>query len=132
MFKEALRSEIVSPPELLHKLHENGLVGVDITIEEFYYAIDLGNRYNKLSGYDRIALSIAKYRNIRLLTGDNALRKAAAKENVEVFGTIGLLDELYHGNHIAKNEYEYCLKKLLENQERRLPHDELQKRIEDI
>ena len=47
MFKEALRSEIVSPPELLHKLHENGLVGVDITIEEFYYAIDLGNRYNK-------------------------------------------------------------------------------------
>ncbi len=31
MFKEALRNEIVSPPDLLSELQENGLTGVERT-----------------------------------------------------------------------------------------------------
>lgn len=130
MFKEALRKEIVSPPELLADLREMGLVGVEITTEEFYYSEELSHRYSKLTGYDRIALAIAKARGIVLLTGDNALRKAAVQENVQVLGTIGLLDRLYKGAFIDATEYKECLEGLLEHKERRLPPDELQKRID--
>lgn len=130
MFKEALRKEIVSPPELLSTLKKMGLVGVEITTEEFYYAEELAKEYCKLTGYDRTALAIAKVRGIILLTGDNALRKAAIKEGVQVLGTIGILDRLYEGVFIDSAEYKYCLENLLEHKERRLPTDELQKRID--
>lgn len=129
MFKDALSSEVVSPPELLSSLKEKGLVGVDLTTEEFYYALEELSKYVKLSSYDRTALAIAKYRKIPLLTGDNALRKAAQKENVEVFGTIGLLDRLCYEKHITQEEYLFCLKSFLEHPERRLPEDEIRNRI---
>ena len=132
MYKEALRKEIINPPELLTDLQKRGLIGVDITIEEFFYADELSKKYVKLSGYDRTALAVAKYRKIPLLTGDNPLRKAAEKEGVEVFGTIGLLDKLYEGDYINKLEYQFCLESLLEHKERRLPEEELQKRIESL
>ena len=132
MYKEALRKEIINPPELLTDLQKRGLIGVDLTIEEFFYADELSKKYVKLSGYDRTALAVAKYRKIPLLTGDNPLRKAAEKEGVEVFGTIGLLDKLYEGDYINKLEYQFCLESLLEHKERRLPEEELQKRIESL
>ena len=132
MYKEALRKEIINLPELLTDLQRRGLIGVDLTIEEFFYADELSKKYVKLSGYDRTALAVAKYRKIPLLTGDNPLRKAAEKEGVEVFGTIGLLDKLYEGDYINKLEYQFCLESLLEHKERRLPEEELQKRIESL
>ena len=132
MYKEALRKEIINPPELLTDLQRRGLIGVDLTIEEFFYADELSKKYVKLSGYDRTALAVAKYRKIPLLTGDNPLRKVAEKEGVEVFGTIGLLDKLYEGDYINKLEYQFCLESLLEHKERRLPEEELQKRIESL
>ena len=132
MYKEALRKEIINPPELLTDLQKRGLIGVDLTIEEFFYADELSKKYVKLSGYDRTALAVAKFRNIPLLTGDNPLRKATEKEGVEVFGTIGLLDKLYDGDYINKLEYQFCLESLLEHKERRLPTEELQKRIDSL
>ncbi len=132
MCKEALREEVIAPSKLLSELCKLGLKGVDITVEEFFYAEDLANKYKKLSGYDRIALAIAKYRDIPLLTGDNALRKAAVGLGVQVFGTIGLLDKMYNGGYIDSDEYKNCIERLLEHTERRLPIDELRKRIEDL
>ncbi len=129
MYKEALRNEIISPPELLETLVKNGLEGVDITIEEFYYAEELGNKHVKLSVYDRIALSIAKKRGIVLLTGDGALRKAAESEGVPVLGTIGLLDELHDNKLISTLIYRSCLRHLKDHGERRLPIDEIDKRL---
>ena len=132
MYKEALREEIIKPPELLPELQKRGLIGVELNIEEFYYADELSQKYKKLSRYDRTALAIAKYREIPLLTGDEALRKAAKKEKVHVFGTIGLLDILYEGALIDDTEFLYCLESFLKNKERRLPVDELQKRINSL
>ena len=132
MYKEALRKEIITPPKLLLDLQRLGLEGVNLTIEEFYYAQELSTNYKKLSGYDRTALAIAKYRNIPLLTGDGPLRNAAKKEGVQVFGTIGLLDKLYEGKYINKLEYKFCLESLLSHEERRLPVDELQKRLKSL
>lgn len=65
------------------------------------------------------------------MSGDGPLRKAAKEEGVEVIGTIGVLDQLYEGSYIMKEEYINCMKELRENNGKkvRLPEDELQKRI---
>lgn len=42
----------------------------------------------------KMSHSIAKARNIALMTGDARLRKAAQAENVSAIGTIGVLDGL--------------------------------------
>ena len=76
-------------------------------------------------------MAIAKVRGIRLLTGVWSLRKAAAKEDVEIIGTLGILDRLYHEHLIDSSEYLYCLKELLRYNGRkvRLPEAELRQRI---
>lgn len=68
------------------------------------------------------------------MTGDGPLRKAAVQEGVEVIGTIGVLDRLYEGEYIGKEEYANCLKALIGNNGRkvRLPEDELRKRVEVV
>lgn len=68
------------------------------------------------------------------MTGDGPLRKAAKKENVPVIGTIGVLDRLYEGKYIKKEEYVDCMKALLKNngQKIRLPEKELQKPVDNV
>lgn len=72
-------------------------------------------------------------RNITLLTGDGPLRKAAQEEEVPVIGTIGILDQLYDGAYIEREEYLECLKRLQQYNggKVRLPGKELEKRIEE-
>ena len=130
MFGEALRKEIIHPPGLISELQEKGLQTVDIDTAEFYLAEELRSRYRKISAYDAIALSIAKSRGILLVTGDNALRLAAKNEAVEVRGTIGLLDSVYEQKLIDRTEYISCLERFLSHPERRLPVDEIEKRLE--
>lgn len=79
MYYEAMRSEIIDPPELLESLTKLGLEGVPLTTEEFYLAEDLLSRYKRISQYDATALAIAKSRKIILLSGDKSLRNAAEK-----------------------------------------------------
>ena len=133
MFQEAIEKELLYPEDLKSQLVELGLLGVDITTEELFYADEISSKHRKLSVYDSIALAIAKKRGIVLLTGDNALRKAAISENVITFGTLGLLDRLLKENCIKKKEYHDCLlqlKKLLGNGIR-LPEKEIDIRLAD-
>ena len=71
---------------------------------------------------------------MELLTGDGPLRKAAQAEGVQVMGTIGVLDQLYEGELIEKQEYAHCLEELLHHNggKVRLPEKELKSRIEKI
>lgn len=133
MSNDAIEDEILTPG-FQSELVKNGLVGVDITEEEFFLAESYGCRFPKLSIYDRVALAIAKERDIILLTGDMALRKAADEEGVSKIGTIGILDQLYKGGYIEKDEYYYCLTELQKNNGAsvRLPKNELQNRINTL
>lgn len=70
MSEDAIADELLSPPDLGQELISYGLKPVGITIEEFESAQLYGEKYIKLSIYDRIALAIAKNRNITLLTGN--------------------------------------------------------------
>ena len=132
MNTDAMHDELLSPAGLCAELVSLGLVGVELELEEFELAESYAPRYVKLSIYDRIALSIAKVRNITLLTGDGALRKAAVAEGVKVMGTIGIIDELHERKLIDTSEYRECLLKLQKynGQGVRLPRAELEKRLQ--
>lgn len=132
MYYEALQEEVREPDWLLPDLQKHGLEGVELTSEEFFYADEIAEKYRQLSTYDRTALSIAKFRGITLLTGDNNLRKAAAAEGVVVVGTIGLMDRLLNEGCVSKQEYKRCLIDMKRHPERRLPADEINERIRSI
>ncbi len=107
---------------------------VSISIDEFFLAKEYGNSYKKLSVYDRIALAIAKCRQITLLTGDGALRKAAVMEDVPVMGTLGILDHLWEQHLISAEELKICLQRLPDNNGGtvRLPKAEILSRLDMI
>lgn len=134
MNEDAIDDEILSPLGLKSKLLKLGLKGTELTEEEFYYALKIAGQHPKLSQYDRAALAIAKLRQITLLTGDAALRRAALNEGVTAVGSIGILDELYAQHLISKQEYKECLILLTKYNGRkvRLPQLELQKRLEQL
>jgi len=134
MNNDAIEDELMSPSGLGEELKKNGLVSVELTFEEFTLAEAFGQRYPRLSIYDRIALSIAKERRIVLLTGDGALRKSASNEGVSVLGTLGILDQLFDGHYISKDEYEECLHELERNNGNkvRLPKSEITTRLQGL
>lgn len=134
MNEDAIYDEILSPKGLKEQLLDLGLKGTELTEEEFYYALKIAEQHTKLSHYDCAALAIAKYRQIVLLTGDAALRKAALSEGVTVMGSIGILDKLFDQRLITNEEYKECLILLTKYNGRkvRLPQLELQKRLEQL
>ena len=134
MNEDAIEDELLSPKEMKENLVGLGLQAVELSEEEFYLAEEYNAKYTKPSLYDCVALAIAKVRGITLMTGDGPLRKAAEQEKVPVIGTIGILDQLYEGKHIEKEEYVCCIEELLKNngQKVRLPEKELQKRLDNV
>lgn len=112
MNQDAIDEELLSPPDFKEQLISAGLVATELTDDEFFLAEEYGSCYRKLSVHDRIALAIAKKRNIILLTGDLALRKAAKSEGVSIIGTIGILDQLHDQKLISTEEYVDSLKAL--------------------
>lgn len=131
MNSDAVEDELLSPPDLGRNLLQLGLTKTELTEEEFYLTEEYMSRYAKPSIYDCMALAIAKVRGIILLTGDGPLRKAAKEVGVTVLGTIGVLDQLFHGKFIESEEYLYCMKELLRYNggKVRLPEKELVARI---
>jgi predicted nucleic acid-binding protein len=132
MWSDAVEDEVCSPTGLKDSLLKAGLVAVKLTTDEFFLASDYGDRYPGLSGYDSVALSIAKCREITLMTGDMRLRKAAVKEGVAVTGTIGVVDRLLAEGLTDENEYRDIVQRLLDANGGvvRLPEDELRKRLD--
>ncbi|MCF0144680.1 MAG: PIN domain-containing protein [Firmicutes bacterium] len=132
MSEYTAESELIYPEGLADRLVQLGMKIIEISDGEFYMAVEYIEKYGKISTVDAIALAVAKKREITLMTGDGPLRKAAAKEHVEVIGTIGVLDNLVDENHITVEEYKSCILLLLEKNGGaiRLPEDELLKRLE--
>lgn len=131
---DAIEDELLSPEGMREKLLRLGLQPTELTEDEFYYGLKIAEAHPKLSEYDCSALAIAKHRELVLMTGDAALRKAALSEGVSVMGTIGLLDKLYKDEKISLEEYRECLLLLIKvnGREVRLPMAELQNRLDKI
>lgn len=88
------------------------------------------NRF-QLTRHDAIALAIAKYREIGLVTGDRRLRAEAERHGVSCMGTIGILDRLAQLKLITLQDQHACWLRLRAENGRvvRLPKHELDTRI---
>lgn len=75
-------------------LLELGLQPLELSPDSMRYAGDLVARYRGPSTNDCFALALANQEQCPLLTGDQALRNAAEEEQLEVMGTLWLVEEL--------------------------------------
>ncbi|MBS0311153.1 MAG: hypothetical protein JSR42_17595 [Proteobacteria bacterium] len=73
---------------------------------------------------------LATHTSYPLLTGDGRLRKQAAKDGIEVFGALWLLDRLVEHALIPSHRAAEALQAVLDHGAR-LPHAECQQRLHD-
>lgn len=92
-------------------------------IEETY---NLRQQYVRTSVNDLLALTLAKYEGCQLLTGDKALREVAAELNVEVHGTIWLVEQMLQSKKITVEVARVAFKRMKEAGSR-LPWVEIEK-----
>jgi hypothetical protein len=78
-----------------------GLISKTMSGDLVAEAYRLHQKYVKPSVNDMLALTLAKHEGCQLLTGDKALREAAKEFNVEVHGTIWLVEQMLRGEKIT-------------------------------
>ncbi|WP_043637278.1 PIN domain-containing protein [Desulfovibrio sp. TomC] len=92
---------------------------------------DLARIHRKPSRNDLFALALAEHRKCPLLTGDDDLRQAATREEVQVYGTIWLIEQMIIQGRItatvARNAYS-----LMKKDNRRLPWRLAESRLQTI
>lgn len=110
--EETLNDELLTPPGIDKRLLNYGLITLELTDVEFFYAYDIKEKHPQLSNYDALALAIAKKRGFILLTGDKRLRNAATEEGVEVRGTLWVFDELLREEIVTEKEYTGFMRKI--------------------
>lgn len=91
----------------------------------------LTQTYSQPSRNDCFALALAKQENCPLLTGDRNLRRAAEAEQVEVYGTLWLVERLVENGIINKIQAHAAYERM-EERGRRLPWNEAHQRIDDF
>lgn len=91
-------------------LLELGLAPKTLSPESVLDVLKLAELYKRPSRNDLFALSLARQEGCALLTGDKHLREAAEKEEIAVYGTLWLVEELVKEGKIsvaiAKSAYE--------------------------
>lgn len=85
-------------------LPEKGLILKELEPKYLGKAIHLQQRHRKTSRYDCLALALAAQENCPLLTGDQHLRDAAVQENIDVHGTVWLVDIMIEKEVITLNK----------------------------
>jgi len=88
----------------------------------------LGQQYKGVSSYDLEAMTLAEYKDEPLHTGDKKLRQVCLEQNIDVRGTLWLVEQMLLNNVItvteAKNAYD-----LMREDGSRLPWDEVEKQL---
>jgi predicted nucleic acid-binding protein len=123
---DAIGAELEEPPG--GHLLEIGYTSIQLPPEQIELAVELSNKYPKASRGDIFALVSAKYVSCVLLTGDQVLRLAAENENVEVHGTLWLIDALLSEGFISTQLAVQALHNIMESGGR-LPRKEVESRL---
>ena len=109
---------------------DSGKFEVIKILEQELLDIQIANLENRrLSAQDWSAIYYAQKQHALLLSGDRVLRKVAESMAIEVRGILWVFDQLVNLGIITKAEACSFLQELMK-QNRRLPADECQKRIE--
>lgn len=103
-----------------------GLISKSLNSNLVSKAYELRQQYTQTSVNDLLALMLAKYENCQLLTSDKALRQVATKLNVEVHGTLWLVDQMIEQKKI-KLEVARMGFQCMRNSGSRLPWEEIEK-----
>lgn len=109
-------------------LPELGLEVLDVTEEYVLEAYRLGDVYKKPSHNDLLALSLAKQERCPLLTGDACLRAAAEAEQIDVRGTLWVVERLFAEGVIDYDGVNEAYEKM-KRDARRLPWDEVRRQL---
>lgn len=91
--------ELRNPP--FHTLSSMGLLVEKLNPDEVKELLEMMGRYEGPSYQDISVLILAKNKNTVLITGDEALRRAAADNSVDCHGTCWLIDYLAHQSLIT-------------------------------
>jgi hypothetical protein len=110
-------------------LVEWGLEVRSLTGEEIEAVIRLNDAYSAPSRTDMATLIVARAEDGILVTGDGALREAAGEEDIEVHGTLWVVDALVDTEIVETAEAARALQLMMEA-DRRLPRDEVNQRVE--
>jgi predicted nucleic acid-binding protein len=110
------------------RLQGLGLVEMELSGVSMQKAEELIRRYPRPGRRDILSLVLAMQEKAILLTGDEALRKAASGEDVVVHGTLWLLDAMVREEAISREEGCRSLEGMLASG-RRLPKNEVSARI---
>ena len=113
LFSEELEEQHSYLPEL-------GLQIGELTGQSMYDSDELIKRYGELSRNDCFTLALARQEQCPLLTGDQALRKAAEMERVKTNGTIWVVNQLVKHQIVDKPEAKAAYVRMKDN-DRRLP-----------
>jgi hypothetical protein len=110
---DSLADEFLDPP--FHVLQDLGLIFDSLEEEAVAEITPLMERYPLPSYYDISVLILARSKHTILITGDRALRNAAADTGVDCRGTCWLIDYLANEGLITYSEaiaaYQRILKK---------------------
>ena len=99
-------------------LMEFGLKVIPLTSDTMNYRHKIS--YPGASSNDLFALALASKENCPLVTGDKILTEACKKEQVDIYGTLWIIDKLISFNIISKYEAKKSFEIMAEH-ERRLP-----------
>lgn len=105
-----------------------GLQTLELSPESMREAGRLIKRYRKPSANDCFALALAMQEQCPLLTGDQSLRQAAVQEQIEVKGTLWVVEELVQRRVIAIDRAHEAYSSMKANG-RRLPWEKAKERL---
>ncbi len=106
-----------------------GFGAYSLESNEMIKVYEFNQKYTQPSLIDIFGLVVAKKNKAILLTGDGNLRKAAAREKVEVRGTLWILDTMIEYNIIETKTAAVSLHKIIDKGSY-LPKTECDKRFE--
>tara|TARA_R110002072_G_scaffold3149_10_gene23550 strand:- start:9248 stop:9796 length:549 start_codon:yes stop_codon:yes gene_type:complete len=112
-------------------LVKSGLNLIDMEAEHAKRIETLGKQYNGVSAFDLMALTLAEEKEAPLLTGDRKLRQVCMAENIEVYGTLWLIEQMLIEKKIEVSQVETAYKKMEEDGSR-LPWDEVEKQLKRL
>lgn len=111
------------------ELVARGLRVEELTAEEVTVAQDVRGTHPRLSLPDAFAFSLASVRGWTLLTGDGDLRALAQEQQVNFFGVLWVLDQLFEGQVVAGEALAAALEAILGHPRCRLPRAEAHARL---
>lgn len=112
-------------------LLELGLTTRELTSQSMIKAIALTQQYTNPSRNDCLALALAQQENCPLVTGDRALREAAATEGVVVKGTLWIIEQMVRQLLITTTEARTAYQNM-RTANRRLPWNIAEAALRDI